>query len=168
MRAKGIICDVRGYPNSNHQFISHLLSIKDTSTSWIRDPEFIYPDQEQVGYRRLGWGLVPLTPHFAAPVAFLIDGRAISYADSYMSFIEHYKLAAIVGEATAGTNGDINPFRLPGGYRLVWTGAKVVKHDGSQHHGIGVIPTVPVKRTIAGVRAGKDEFLEKAIEVLVK
>jgi hypothetical protein len=168
-QAKKIICDVRGYPNANTLFISHLLNIRDTSTSWMQVPEFIYPDQEQpVGYRRFGWGLVPLTPHFSARVAFLIDGRAISYADAYMSFIEHYKLAEIVGEATAGTDGDINPFRLPGGYRLVWTGAKAVKHDGSQNHGIGILPTIPVKRTMAGVRAGRDEFLEKAIEVLSK
>lgn len=26
-------------------------------------------------------------------------------------------------------------------------------------------PTIPVKKTIEGVRAGKDEFLQKAIEV---
>jgi hypothetical protein len=30
-----------------------------------------------------------------------------------MGIIEAYKLAEIVGEPTAGTNGDINPFALP-------------------------------------------------------
>ncbi|MDP2886981.1 MAG: S41 family peptidase [Ignavibacteria bacterium] len=169
VQAKGIICDLRGYPNSNDQFISHLLSIRDTSTSWMQVPEFIYPDQERLaGYRKLGWGIIPLVPHFSAKVAFLIDGRAISYAESYMSFVEHYKLGEIIGEATAGTNGNVNAFRVPGGYRITWTGMKVVKHDGPQHHGIGILPTIPVKRTIAGIRAGKDEFLEKAIEALSK
>jgi C-terminal processing protease CtpA/Prc len=83
-----------------------------------------------------------------------------------MGIIEHYKLGAIVGGPTAGTNGNVNPFTLPGGYTVTWTGMKVLKHDGSRHHGVGIKPTVSVSRTIAGVAAGKDEFLEKAIEVV--
>jgi C-terminal processing protease CtpA/Prc len=83
-----------------------------------------------------------------------------------MGIIENYKLAAIVGGPTAGTNGNINPFQLPGGYRLVWTGMKVLKHDGSRHHGVGIQPTVPVARTLVGVQAGRDEVLEKGIDVV--
>ena len=83
-----------------------------------------------------------------------------------MSFIEHYKLAEIVGQPTAGTNGNVNPFLLPGGFKIMWTGMKVLKHDGSQHHLIGIQPTVLVERTIQGVIDGRDEFLEKALEII--
>ena len=67
---------------------------------------------------------------------------------------------------TAGANGNVNPFTLPGGYRFAWTGMKVVKHDGTQHHTIGILPTVPCERTITGVAAGRDELLEKALEII--
>jgi C-terminal processing protease CtpA/Prc len=83
-----------------------------------------------------------------------------------LGIIEFYRLAEIVGSRTAGTNGNVNPFTLPGGYRISWTGMKVLKHDGSQHHGIGILPTVSVSRTIAGVTAGRDEVLERAIEIV--
>jgi hypothetical protein len=43
---------------------------------------------------------------------------------------------------------------------------KVLKHDGSQHHLIGIQPTIPVERTIQGVIEGRDEFLEKALEIV--
>jgi C-terminal processing protease CtpA/Prc len=43
---------------------------------------------------------------------------------------------------------------------------RVLKHDGSQHHGVGIRPTVPVARTIKGVAEGKDELLERAIEIV--
>ena len=99
-------------------------------------------------------------------VVFITDGRAISYAESFMGFIEYYRLAEIVGQPTAGTNGNVNFFNLPGGFRVTWTGMKVVKHDGSQHHLIGIQPTVPVHRTIRGVQEERDEFLEKAIEII--
>lgn len=65
-----------------------------------------------------------------------------------------------------GTNGNINPFMIPGGYQVIFTGMKVLKHDGSVHHGVGILPTVPAHRTISGVTAGKDELLEKALEVI--
>lgn len=69
------------------------------------------------------------------------------------------------GSLTAGTNGGVNPFNVPGGYRISWTGMKVLKHDGSQHHGVGILPTIPTVRTRVGVAAGKDEVLERALEL---
>ena len=84
-----------------------------------------------------------------------------------MSFIEGYKLATIVGQPTAGTNGNINPFTLLGNYTISWTGMKVVKHDGSQLHAKGIIPDIYVNKTIDGVKSGKDEFLEKAMKVIL-
>jgi hypothetical protein len=50
---------------------------------------------------------------FKAKIAFLTDGRAICYAETYIGMIEHYKLAEIVGGPTAGTNGNVNPLRCP-------------------------------------------------------
>ncbi len=64
------------------------------------------------------------------------------------------------------TNGAINNISLPGGYTLRFTGMRVQKHDGSRHHGVGILPIVPVTRTYAGVAAGRDELLERAIEVV--
>ena len=56
--------------------------------------------------------------------------------------------------------------QLPGGYSVAWTGMKVLKHDGSQHHGVGILPTAPASRTQAGVAAGRDEVLERGIALL--
>ena len=111
---------------------------------------------------------IPFKTRFVNPlISSIIDGRAISYAESCMGIIEHYELGEIVGGPTAGTNGNINPCELPGGYRIIWTGMKVLKHDGSQHHGIGILPTIPVSRTIKGVTEGRDELLERAIEAVM-
>jgi hypothetical protein len=165
--ARGVICDLRGYPNGNHELISHLLTAGDTSSHWMGVPKTIYPDRKMpAGYDYQGWGLQPKSPHIAGKVVFLTGGRAVSYAESYMSFIEHYRLAEIVGEPTAGTNGNINPFVLPGGYRVVWTGMRVTRHDGSPHHGIGIRPTVPVHPTITGIREGRDEQFEAALHLI--
>jgi hypothetical protein len=165
--ARGVIFDLRGYPNANHEVISHLLESPDTSGAWMRVPQVIYPDRENIaGYQNHGWNLPAREPRITGKVVFITDGRAISYAESFMSFIEGYGLAEIVGQPTAGTNGNVNLLGLPGGFRVTWTGMRVVKHDGSQHHLIGIQPTVPVQRTLQGVIEGRDELLEKALEVI--
>jgi len=168
--AKGIICDMRGYPNSNHGLISHLLKEDDTTKAWMRIPKIIYPNQKKiVGYEDHGWGLKAEKPYLGdKKVVFITDGRAISYAESYMGFIKGYDLAIIVGQPTAGANGNINPFNLLGNYGISWTGMKVFKHDGSQHHAVGVLPDIYVNKTIESVKSGKDEFLDKAIEVIME
>ncbi|MEK6282727.1 MAG: S41 family peptidase [Acidobacteriota bacterium] len=166
-QARGIIFDLRGYPKVSPTIISHLIDKPAESARWLV-PIINVPDQKgPTTYNEGGrWTLPPIAPRLKAKIAFITDGRAISYAESYMGIIEAYKLAAIVGEPTAGTNGNVNPFFLPGGYTVAWTGMKVLKHDGSTHHGVGIQPTVPVSRTIRGVAEGRDEQLERAIAIV--
>jgi len=166
-QARGIIFDLRGYPRVSPKLISYLTDKPVESARWMI-PIITAPDQKgKISYDERGrWNLQPIAPRLKAKMAFITDGRAISYAESYLGIIEAYKLAAIVGEPTAGTNGNINPLRLPGNFTLVWTGMKVIKHDGSQHHGVGIQPTVPVARTIRGVSEGRDEQLETAIALV--
>ena len=130
-------------------------------------PRLIYPDQKNiVGHAGGRWTLPPKTPRFSGDVAFLTDARAISYAESIMGIVEHYDLGAIVGQPTAGANGNVNPLELPGQYQVYWTGMRVQKHDRSQHHLVGIRPDVSAERTLEGVRAGRDEVLEKALQTL--
>ncbi len=166
-KSPGVIFDLRGYPKGNQQIISHLLTKQDTLGQMFQTPRIMYPDRKTaIGYRKSGPHLTPAEPHIQGDVVFITDARAISAAETVMSFIEHYDLGKIVGQPTAGTNGSINMMVLPGGIAFGWTGTKVLKHDGSQHHLIGIQPTVPVEKTIRGAHEGKDELLEKAIEVL--
>ena len=82
-----------------------------------------------------------------------------------MEFIKDFKLTTIVGQPTAGTNGNINTIHLPGGYQISFTGMLIKNHDGSKHHLGEIVPDVLVERTIKGIAAGKDELLEKDIEL---
>jgi C-terminal processing protease CtpA/Prc len=164
--AAGVVFDLRGYPNGTHLALTYLSDQPLQSAFW-RVPQTIRPDREgDLSYRESRWNLPPSRPRLRGRIAFLTDGRAISYAESVMGIVEHYKLGEIVGEATAGANGNVNVIPLPSGARVAFTGMRVVKHDGSQHHLIGIQPTVPLTRTIAGVRAGRDELLERAVAIV--
>lgn len=164
-QAQGVIFDLRGYPTCSPMVLGMLTDTTITCARW-NIPEVIEPDRENMQFSFSNWDVEPVTPRIKGKVVFLTDGRAISYAETVMGIVEHYKLGTIVGEATAGTNGNVNSFSLPGGYDMMWTGMKVLKHDGSRHHGVGIKPTIPIRRTIKGIREGRDEYLERAFEVV--
>ncbi len=166
--ARGIVFDLRGYPHTGTGPLRHIIDGLTESAHWII-PVLRRPDRADAEWPdRPRWQLTPLQPRLTKNIAFLTDCRAISYAESWMGIIQAYKLAPIVGETTAGTNGNINTIQLPGDYRVVFTGMRVLKHDGSRHHGVGIAPTIPVSPTQAGIRAGRDEQLEKAVAILEK
>ena len=165
--AQAIVFDLRGYPyRYDPVLLGHLRDRALRSPEW-RLPIITQPDGIGMSFAKSHWTVPRLEPRLRARVAMLTGGGAISAAEQWVAMFEHYRLGEVVGGPTAGTNGNVNPFTTPGGYWVCWTGLKVLKHDGSQHHGVGILPTVPVSRTLEGVAAGRDEVLERAIEVLL-
>jgi C-terminal processing protease CtpA/Prc len=158
---------MRGYPRhvDTPRILAHL-SDSALHSARFEIPVYTRPDRVGVTYLTGGWPVAPLAPRLRARVAFITGGGAISYAETTMGIVEAYRLGAIVGEPTAGTNGNINPITIPGGYNVIWTGMRVLKHDGSRHHGVGIVPTIPVHPTLKGVAEGRDELLERALQVV--
>src|SRR5262249_14790964 len=147
--APGVVLDLRGYPAGNHKLLSHLLTRPDDSKAWLSVPRVIRPDHTPASiasWNSQGWEMPVLQPHIAGRVAFLTGPRAVSYAESVMGLVEHYHLGEIVGSATAGTNGNVIVVGGPTGCRARLTGLRVTKHDGSRHHLVGVLPTIPATR----------------------
>jgi hypothetical protein len=162
---KFIICDLRGYPNGNHQFLSHLLPLDDTAKSWFRIPQIMLPNYKNVRYSLSGWNLKK-SDKLNTKAVFIVDQEVVSYGESFMSIVENYKLGIIVGDSTAGTNGNMNAFNLPfNGCIVKFTGMNVTKLNGDKLVGVGVIPGVVVKPSVRGVIMHKDELLNKAIEI---
>ncbi|MEI6142034.1 MAG: S41 family peptidase [Mariniphaga sp.] len=147
--------------------IPHLIHEPVWSTTW-NIPIFTSPDRENVSFETSKWKIDPQPPFFKAKIVFIEEPNRISSGETSLGIIDHYQLGTLVGDTTAGTNGNVNFIPLMGGYSIMWTGMKVLKHDGSQLHLIGFRPDYPVKRTIKAIREGRDEYVEKAVEVLKK
>ncbi len=166
--ARGIVFDARGYVGFDARTVlGHLCGGRLLSPFW-NIPQVIYPDGKKMVFSDSQWWVDPRKPRFTGKFVFLVHGYTVSASETLMSMVKHYKLAKIVGRTTAGANGNVNPFRLPGEYVVTWTGMRVLNQDGSRHHLLGIAPDVPVELTIEGVREGRDQFLEKAVEVLKK
>lgn len=166
-KAKGIVVDMRGASGEAPlTFLSHLTDQKLASAKFLQ-LQMILPDHDQANtYKDGSWSIKPQQPKINGKAVFLTDACAIGYAETIMGIVEHYKLGEIVGEPTAGTNGNVVQMFLPGGVQFLWTGLRVEKHDGSQHHDVGIQPTVPVYTTLKGITENIDEPLAEALKLL--
>lgn len=167
-KAKGVIFDLRwGGLLGFWELLPHLTEKPVKSAQW-HIPQVIYPDRKAMEFLKSGWEKQPAKPHIPGRSAFLLNPSVASSGETILGIVEHYDLAELVGETTGACNGNVNRIPLPGGYEVMFTGMKVLKHDGSQHHLVGIRPKHPVRRTIAAVLEDRDEVLDRAIDLLNK
>jgi hypothetical protein len=129
-------------------------------------PQISTPDRIGWTYREFTRLVQPKAPRFKGRIVFINEPSVVSYGETCMAMIADYRLATLVGAPTAGCNGNANFIPLLGGFRVMWTGMDVRKHDRSSFYAVGFVPDYPVARTLRAVKEGRDEYLEKAIEVI--
>jgi hypothetical protein len=166
-RTRGIVLDLRGYPNGTAWPITPYLNVKRAQHGAHFTQPLVRALDEPMRWSTTFLQPLPQDPGkpvYRGRVAVLIDDRAISQAEHSCLFFEAAAGATFIGSPTHGSNGDITVMRLPGGLRMVFTGQAVRHADGRQLQQVGIQPTIPSAPTISGVRAGRDEVLERAID----
>lgn len=79
--------------------------------------------------------------------------------------VKAYKLGIVIGEPTAGTNGNIVRYDSIAGTTIHFTGMRVLNPDRTLLHGRGVPVDILVQPSIEGIIAGRDEILDRAIQI---
>lgn len=163
-KAPGVIFDLRGYPR-DHGFLAHLLKAPDDFQGWMRILLARAPDGELGMGAAYEWGLQPARPRIESPAVFLINHRALSYSESIIGLVKRHKLATLVGSNTGGANGNVLALHLPGGFVVRYTGMHVLGPDGEPFHATGIKPDIHVVPTVEGLKDGRDEVLERALQL---
>ena len=105
---------------------------------------------------------------FAGPVAVLVGPQTFSAAEDFLVSFDSMKRGLIVGEATGDSTGQPMQIKLPGGGSGRICIKRDVYPDGRKFVGKGILPTIEVKQTVAGLRDGRDPVLERAIQELTR
>jgi C-terminal processing protease CtpA/Prc len=98
----------------------------------------------------------------------LIDERTISQAEHSGLFLEAANGTKCIGSPTQGANCDMTNLSAPGGMHVQFSGQGVWRADGRQLQHVGLRLDVEVRPTLVGIRAGRDEVLDTAIDYLGK
>ena len=72
----------------------------------------------------------------------------------------------LVGEPTAGTDGNVVLLPLPGGAQMGFASLGCYELDGSQSQQVGITPDIQAPYTVQGIKEGRDEPLEAALHYL--
>jgi C-terminal processing protease CtpA/Prc len=74
--------------------------------------------------------------------------------------------AIVMGSTTAGADGNVSGLYLPGNLYTMFSGISILNPDDTETQRAGIVPDLEVKRTVEGIKEGKDELLIKALEQL--
>ena len=161
---KGIIIDIRNYPSTfvplslGSYFVSSPTSFAKFSIININNPgEFtLVPGQ-----------IIPSSgDSYQRKLVVMVNENSQSLSEYTAMALKAGQNTTIIGSTTAGADGNVSHIQLPGGIKTSISGIGVYYPDGTETQRVGIIPDVIVEPTIEGIKARKDEVLEKAIEII--
>ncbi len=167
IEAETVVFDLRGYPtDAGAGILTHLLEEQDEWGDWMRVLMATGPGGEFLPYQAHGWHIPPSEDHIGGKVAFLSNGRAISYTESVVGMVKKHELGKLVGGSTAGANGNVIMLEGPDGLDVMFTGMQVLNPKGRTFHAEGLHPDIEVTPDPERLARGEDPVLEAALEAL--
>lgn len=161
---KGIIIDLRHYPKS---FDWHSLGSFFASkvTPFARFTTINTNNPGEVNFGEID-EIPQSSITYSGKLIVIVNEESQSAAEYYTMALRAGDNTTVIGHRTAGADGNVSRFSLPGGITTAITGIGVYYPDGSQTQRIGIIPDIEVQPTIAGIKARRDELLERAITLI--
>lgn len=163
---KGIIIDIRNYPSTfvpfslGSYFVSSSTPFVKFTRGNIDNPgEFTFTNNLELPSQGRA---------YKGELVVLVNEVSQSQAEYTAMAFRAGENTTIIGSTTAGADGNVSVIMLPGGLRTMISGIGVYYPSGEETQRLGIVPDIEVHPTIEGIRQGKDELLEKAIEIIMK
>lgn len=168
-----IIFDMRGNPHGTAWSIApRLTAHTEVPAAIINGPLTLGPDVSSSELTTTAnYFFVQKLPatekwKYKGKTVMLIDERTISQAEHTGLLFEAANRTEFIGTPSAGANGDVTNFVVPGGITISFSGHDVRHANGGALQRLGLQPYITIEPTIPGIRAGRDEVLDGAIEYL--
>ena len=163
----GLIIDLRQYPTD---YIPFMLAeyLVDGSEECIlfTAPSMSFPGIYVKNTKSSGRTTGSNTKAYQKPVVVLMDERTQSMAEYTIMSIRNGENVTLLGENSVGSDGDVAYLPLPGGISMMFTSQGIYTPDGGQTQRIGLTPDIEVHPTIEGIKEGRDELMEAAVEYI--
>lgn len=171
--APAILFDMRGVPadDSIRSIAGRLVSDADVPAAIVTGPIVNVPDVPQAGIANPSSSYffletIPNSTQWKYPgkTVMLVDERTIGAGEEAGLFFEAANKTDFVGSSTAGANSVFTNFVVPGGVSIGFSGEDIRHANGGKLQRLGLQPNITVTPTLFGIRTGKDEVLEKALD----
>ena len=158
----GLIVDLRQYPSDTnmHTFLSMYLQRAGTVYNIMTVPG-TFTKQKMVSM-----GVTPAIFYYEKLVVVLMDELSVSNSEFSIMDLRTGDHVVVLGNNSLGTDGDITELPLPNGNILWFTSCSVYTPEMGQTQRIGLTPDIEVYPTVEGIKEGRDEMLEAAVEYI--
>ena len=173
---KGFIMDMRGYPQGTAWSLAPRLNNKPVLegalfTRLQPGAPDISANGNEISAMTTTVSFMQKMPtstdwRYTGKTIMLMNETTQSQAEHSGLFFKAANGTTFIGSQTAGANGDVTNFNIPGFTNLTFSGQNVSYPNGQTMQRRGLVPDIIVKPTIKGIRAGKDEVLERAVVFL--
>lgn len=106
------------------------------------------------------------TEKYNAPIIIMVNEGTQSYGETSVQKIQNNPYTITIGSQSAGADGNISKFTLPRGVLGAFSGLGWYYPDGWVVNRQGVKIDHEVRPTLEGVREGRDEVLETALNLI--
>ncbi len=163
--AKGLVIDLRIYPSDPFQReLGSFLNGNEKPFSRFTGFDPTTPGQFVMGEPYF-FGIENDQP-YEGKIAILVDEGTQGHAEFCAMAYQLSPQAKVFGSQTAAADGNAEGLKLPGGNLVRFTSIGVYYPDKTETQQIGIVPDVEVRPTAEGIREGRDEVLEVALEFL--
>lgn len=163
----GIIIDVRNNPGGNDQESVYIAGRFSTETK----PGFKFRLKNGAGHNDFTpfyeYTIIPQgKTQYTKQVAILTHRLTISAAETFAMAMGNLDHVTLVGDTTSGAFSDMISRELPNGWVYTISIGDWRNSEGTSYEGIGLPPDIVVQNDAIDVVNGRDEALEKAIDVI--
>ncbi len=163
MNTRAIIFDTRYYPKWTLYKLSEYITSEKKDFFKVIAPDLDYPGKF---YWREG-------RQCGNDGKLIYNGKVILLASSSSKSLAEFTIMCLqagdnvttVGNQTSGADGNVSIFEILGEHKTAFSGIGIFYPDGTETQRKGIRIDIEVNPTLEGVKTGKDEILEKAIEI---
>jgi carboxyl-terminal processing protease len=172
-----IIFDIRNYPYTGLADFAPLFfpgpivstDYYEPALTWLTPYNYYYLPgwyYQQNDYYNLGSWSNP--DAYDGNVYILVNQETQSSGEYTCQYLSYHPNSRVLGTQTAGADGNMSDLTLPGGISTSFTSLGWFYADGYQQQRNGVKIDSIVSPTVAGIRHGRDEILEAALDCLTQ
>ncbi len=161
---KSIIFDLRNYPKETYEGISNFINAEEKEFAIYTKPDLNYPGRfiwsegSNCGFQNKN--------NYKGKVILLVNEQSLSQSEWTAMCFQTSGNTTIIGSQTAGADGNVTDIDYMPAFHSSFSGIGVYYPDKHDTQRVGIIPDIKIKPTIKGIKEGRDEILERALQFI--
>jgi C-terminal processing protease CtpA/Prc len=162
---KVFIFDLRGASVMSEHVLGLFTKDPIKSVNW-EIPIYNFPDKKNQSVKKINGGIQSRGKFEGAKVFILINDRTSGYSEAIAQIAKQNKIGTLIGTNTSGNASEVLPIRLITGICISMSAMKCFNDRNELMFNLPIKPDVVVNGTIINTLSGKDDLVQKVLQLI--